>query len=454
MGRDTTILSHFPAFMRTGNSGKVMGDISTVLGGGLDERERRMTDILRSHRLLNARHELDLHRLAALLGLEAADFALIRKFYLSEVYGGRDKDSYKIYIDTLRKLIQRTVSVFTDGCGTVWSLLEGTSILLAAENMLDKSGNPVLDHPDVGITVDGVNRGGFIHRLAIKYKTVKNESLVDTKGSIYLIENPLFDKQSEEKERRQGDRFRITKGGFFDTTPAIKVTGVQKRTVYPQVINLTTQQGLGFLGTVMQGQTLLFTADGKALLDGLDVTDRCYYFEGALFDEQSSVASDISNQFVVVEPEGALQRKFPRPGLIPLSEITVPKLPLGESDWRFSVREGVFDGDAFNRCVFTLPEEAILLKALPASGKTQLCWQEHELYALTILIPDDLQALDDSLDDVDLTAWIHAGLERFRSAGIRVNVDYYSDEWILDHSVLRDTKSLTGSGIFFDGTVI
>ena len=440
--------------MRTGNSGKVMGDISTVLGGDLDERERRMTDILRSHRLLNARHDLDLHRLAALLGLEAADFALIRKFYLSEVYGGRDRDSYKIYVDTLRKLIQRTVSVFTDGCGTIWSLLEGTSILLAAETMLDKSGNPVLEHPDIGITVDDVNRGGFIHRLAIDYKTIESDSLVDKQGYIYLVENPLFEKQSEEKERRQCERFRITKGGFFDTTPAIKVIGVQKRTVYPQVINLTTQQGLGFLGTVMQGQTLLFTAEGKALLDGLDVTNRCYYFEGALFDEQSSAASEINDQFVVVEPAGALQRKFPRPSLIPLSEMSIPKLPLGESDWRFSVREGVFDGDAFNRCVFNLPQDEALLKALPASGKTQILWQEHELYALTILIPDELKSLDTYLDDVDLTAWIHAGLERFRGAGIRVNVDYYSDDWILDHSVLRDTNSLTGSGIFFNGTVI
>lgn len=454
MGRNTTLLSHFPAFMRTGNSGKVMGDISNVLGAELDDAERRMANILRSHRLLQAQHEIDLFRLAALLGLETADFALLRKFYLSEVFGGRDKDSYKIYIDLLRTLIQRTVKVFTDGCGTIWSLLEGTSILLGAETMLDTAGNPVLEHPDVGILVDGVDRGGFIHRLAINYKTIESDSLVDKQDYLYLVENPLFEKQSEEKERRQRERFRITKAGFFDTTPAVKIMGVNKRTVYPQIINVTTQQGIGFLGTVMQGQTLLFTQEGKAYLDGLNVTDRCYYFEGALFDEMSPAAAEINDRFVMVEPEGALQRKFPRPTLVPLSELSMPELPLGDSDWRFSVREGVFDGDAFNHCVFALPKNKLQLQSVPASGKTQILWQEHEPYALTILIPDDLQALDDFLEDVDLTSWIHAGLERFRSAGIRINIDYYSDEWILDHSVLRDTSILTGSGIFFDGTVI
>ncbi len=81
-------------------------------------------------------------------------------------------------------------------------------------------------------------------------------------------------------------------------------------------------------------------------------------------------------------------------------------------------------------------------------------WQEHEPFALTILIPDALEGLDDVLADVDLCAWLRAGLERFRGAGIRVNVEYYSEQWILDHSVLRSADALTGSGVFYDGTVI
>ena len=452
MGRATSILNKFPAFMRTDHSGKVMADISRVLGDSLDENERQMGDILRSHRLLQARHEIDLHRLAALLGLKAEDFALLRAFYVAEVFGKRNENSYAAYLKVLRALIQRTVNVFTEGCGTIWALLEGTSILLTAENILAADGKPVLEHPDVDIVVDGIYRGGFIHRLAINYKTMDGDTLQEKSGYIYLVENPLQQKTNEAKERRQGERFPVVKSGFFESKVSVKIKGVQDRTVLPQIINITTHQGIGFNGVIRQDQTLLFTADGKAFLDGLDVTERCYYFEGALFDEPNLAGQD--DVFVVVEPESALQRKFPRPVIMPLTEIKMPKLPMGDSNWRFTVRAGVFDGDAFNRCVFAFPEDPAELQAQPASGNVQLLWQEHELYAASILIPDDLQALDEFLDKVNLTAWIKTGLERFRAAGIRINVDYYSDDWIIDHSILRDTEALTGSGIFFDGTVI
>lgn len=454
MGRDVALIKHFPDFMRAGNPGKVLGKICRELGASLDESEGRMGDILRSHRIQQARHEVDLYRLAALFSLDPADFVLIRKFYLKAVFGGRDETGYNVYLDVLRDLISRTVKVFSNGCGTLWALLEGTSILLGAQTLYDENDTPIIEHPDIGITVNGEDWGGFIHRLAVRYRTVEDEDIVIKSGYIYLVENPFIDKSTDEIERRQRERFRIHKGGFFDTAPAVKVAGIKKRTVFPQIINITTRQGIGFLGTVAQGQVLLFTREGKGYLNGMDVTERCYYFEGALFDEDNLAPCDVQNPFVVVEPPGALQRKFPRPAIVPLSNIQMPKLPLGDSDWRFSVREGVFNGDAFNRCVFALPENETLLAALPASGKVQVQWLEHEPFALTILIPDALEGLDDVLADVDLRAWVQAGLERFRGAGIRVNVEYYSDQWILDHSVLRSADALTGSGIFYDGTVI
>jgi hypothetical protein len=457
MGRDRTILNHFPAFMRTDHSGKVMGKIVAVLGGNLDESERRMADILRSHRLLQARHEKDLHRLAALLGLTLADFALLHTFYMEQVFGSRDLASHTAYLKVLKTLIQRTVNLFTHGCGTIWSLLEGTCILLAGETLYTADGKRVLEHPDEDIWVDGVYRGGFIHRLAVGYKTIEGKEseakkLVDKQGYLYLVENPLMEKSSDMRDRRQGERFPVTKNGFFETRVAIRIVGIEKRTVFPRIINITTHQGIGFNGTITQGQTLLFTREGRAYLNGVDVTARCYAFEGGLFDEKK--VAGILDRFVVVAPEGALDRKFPRPFTMPLTRIDMPRIPLGESVWRFSVQEGVFDGDAFDRCVFALPTDPVDLNALTASGKVELLWDEHEPYSLTMLIPDDLKTLDVYLDSVDLTAWIRTGLERFRGAGIRVNVAYYSDEWIIDHSVLRDTLALTGKGVFFDGTVL
>lgn len=453
MGRGQTILTHFPGFMRTDHTGKVLGRISHVLGANLDECERKMGDVLRSHRLLQACHEIDLHRQAALSGLTPADFALCRTFYLSQVFGGRDHAGYRAYLKVLQTLIQRTVTLFTHGCGTVWSLLEGTSILLAARTLYTAEGIPVLEHPDSDIWVDGTYQGGFIHRLALNYKTMEDETLVDRSGYLYLVENPLMEKSSGMEERRQNERFPITQKGFSGTRTAIKIKGIQNRTVFPQIINTTTHQGIGFNGTLMEGETLLFTREGRASVNGLDVTGRCYWFEGALFDEETG-GGTLENQWVVIQPQGALYRSFPRPSIMPLTQIQMPQIPLGNSSWRFSVREGAFDGDAFDRCVFALPTDSATLNALPASAQVELLWDEHEPYAVTVLIPDDLKSLDAHLDSVDLTAWVRAGLERFRGAGIRVNVDYYSDDWIINHSVLRDTHGLTGKGIFFDGTVL
>jgi hypothetical protein len=221
------------------------------------------------------------------------------------------------------------------------------------------------------------------------------------------------------------------------------------------VINLTTRQGVGFDGVVTAGETLLFTRDGGVLLNGLDVTARCFSFEGALLDEDALAPADESNPFVVVEPPGALRRAFPRPTLTPPDQVGMPRLPLGRSDWRFSVREGAFDADRFNRCVLALPRDPSALSALPASGKLAIEWEEHAPFAATLLLPEALQALAPLLGaDTDLRDWIRAGLERFRGAGIRLAVDYYSEQWILDHSTLRDEDALTGRGVLFDGTVL
>ena len=454
MGRDVKLINYFPDFMRIAEPGKTLAFICQQLGNSLDENERLAREILRAHRIRQAPQEIDLLRLAALFGLQPADYALARKFYIEGVFGVRDDVGYQEYINVLRNLIERTIKVFGDGCGTLWALLEGTSILLGAETLYDEQGKPIVEHPDAGIVIDGENRGGFIHRLAVQYRTVEEDAIVSKQGYIYLVENPLADKSTEDVARRQAERFKVIKGGFFDSEAAVKITGVKQRTVFPQIINITTRQGIGFRGSLNENDVLLFSRDGKVFLNGADVTDRCYYFSGALFDEDVFAPGDPSHSFVLVEPPGSLQRNYPRPVITPLTELTMPDLPLGESQWRFSVREGAFDGDGFGECVFALPKLPVKLQALPASGKVQLQWQEHEPFAVSVLIPDALQSLDEALEDVDLLAWIRAGLERFRAAGIRLNVEYYSEQWVLDHSILRDASALTGSGVFYDGTVL
>lgn len=455
MGRATRVLGYFPCFMRAGESGKVLGHVAGELGAELDIGQRTAVAIQAAHALGRARDEIDLHRLAASLGLGQADLGVLRAYYDGGLFGPHDGTGYTLYTDRLRDIIARTARLYVDGCATIWALLEGASILLAAETPLDPRRRAFLEHPDRDLLENGGHRSGFIHRLVVRYRAPVSDGFEEHTDYLYLLENPLEDKAYGQADVRQRERVRVDKGGFFDGTAAVKVTGVAGRTVLPMVINVTTREGIGFDGAVTAGETLLFTREGEGFLNGLDVTARCFSFSGALMDEERFGASELERPFVVVEPPGALARAFPRPNIVAPVRIGMPRLPLGRSDWRFSVREGAFDADRFNRCVFALPGDPGALAALPPSGRLAIEWSEHAPFAATVLLPDALRGVAPLLgEDVDLRDWIRAGLERFRGSGIRLNVDYYSQEWILDHSMLRDADVLTGQGVLFDGTVL
>jgi hypothetical protein len=130
------------------------------------------------------------------------------------------------------------------------------------------------------------------------------------------------------------------------------------------------------------------------------------------------------------------------------------RLLLGETDWQFDVEEGAFDASAFDGCVFALPADAAAREALPPSAKVQLLWREHDPFAVRVLIPSGLQTLETLLlDGASLRTLVRAGLERFRAAGIRVEIDWFDDTWILDESVIRDHAAEAGLGVNFDSTI-
>jgi hypothetical protein len=69
-----------------------------------------------------------------------------------------------------------------------------------------------------------------------------------------------------------------------------------------------------------------------------------------------------------------------------------------------------------------------------------------------VLIPAELETLQPLIDG-DLPSLVRAGLERFRTAGIRLDVRYFDAGWVLDHSVLEDLDSPHGLGVDFDATI-
>jgi len=467
-GRSGKILSRFPAFMRALTPGKVLATVATTLGADMDEAERLLMRIQQSHRLAVAQEERDLLGLAGLCDLDEADFFIVDLLQARDYFAGqlparppgspvrsdqdRSQAAYDLFLGRLRANIGRAVAVLLEGCGTIWALLEGTAILLDADR-LDGTGSPdpaarIIQHLD-----DGLPHGGFVHRMAVGYHAWQPApppgAPLSSQGWIYLVENPLTDRSTNDTPRRQREAFRVSRGGFFDGQVAIQVTGVGGRTVRPMVINETDHEGFFYADVVQDGQKLVLTIDGKVLLDGTDVTAKAAFFTGALADTVAERRSRLApaDQLVspapsaaadnvadVVTPPGALDRAFPRADLTGPGSLPPMDLRLGESSWRFSVEEGAYDLSAYDQAVYAFPADD---GPVPPSGQVQLTWRENEPFAASVLIPPDLKGLEDAGLVTDLPTLVRAGLERYRAAGIRLDVSYFDQAWVLGHSVLE-----------------
>jgi hypothetical protein len=436
-GRPAKILARFPNFMRAEQPGKALGEVAVALGKDLDEAERMMTAIQQSHRLSAASEERDVLQLASLLGLERADFFILRKFYEKGFFRleiqkaateqEREERAYAAYLAELKDSVRRITSIMLDGCGTIHALLEGAAILVNADAV------GAVEHTDANEP-----QGGFIHRLPVSYPLVENGRRITRRGYISLVENPIVDRESEEMERRQRQYFRVRRRGFFDGNVTVLIRGTANRTVKPLIVNRSTHEGIGFRGVVADGQTLAFTPDGKARLDGQDVTKSCFYFRGALADDSTFESGAAKDALCVVKPQGSLSRNFPRPSIVTLAKLPLLMLRLGESIWRFSVEEGAYDASAFDEAVFALPVDDEARNNLPASGRVNLKWREHEPFSVLVLLPADLKALENSLlRELDLREMVRAGLERFRTAGVSVGVDYFDEKWIKDRNIIK-----------------
>jgi hypothetical protein len=466
-GRAGKILSRFPAFMRAPTPGKALAAVAAALGADMDEAERLLMRIQQSHRLAVAQEERDVLALAALCDLHEADFFMVELlhahgFFVDQLLRSRppgapalsDQDrcqgAYDLFLGRLRDGIGRSIAVLLEGCGTIWALLEGTAILLDADR-LDADGSPdptarIIQHLD-----DALPRGGFVHRTAVGWQPTPTSGVaLPSSGWVYLVENPLTDRSTNDTPRHQREAFRVNRGGFFDGQVAIQVTGIADRTVRPMVINETDHEGFFYADVVKDGQKLVLTTDGKVLLDGTDVTAKAAFFTGVLADAAAERRSRLApaappppappsaaadNVVDVVTPPGALDRTFPRPALTAVASLPPMDLRLGESYWRFSVEEGAYDLSAYDQAVYAFPENGNML--LPPSGKVQLTWKENEPFAASVLIPGELKPLEDAGVVKDLPTLVRAGLERYRAAGIRLDVSYFDQTWLLGHSVLE-----------------
>jgi hypothetical protein len=325
---------------------------------------------------------------------------------------------YGLLLAAMSASARRLAGIVLGGCGTVQALLEGAAALVGATPI-----DPVV-HPDA----DDVP-GGFLHRLPVRYRTIEGGKAVWKGGApgtppsglpyLELEENPLTPGQTPDAARVHKQVWKITRTGMFDVRPTIVVTGVPGgRTVRPLVLNETLHEGVGYLGTLAEGEALEFRPDGTAWKGTADVTKDCWWVEGAMHDDLDGGYGDPDEYGAVLRfcrscPAGALDRGFragDEEGPKALKRMT---LPLGTSTWRVSVEEGLYGATRFDGSVWDPTGLEV--------ARVQLKWLEHKPFAVVVRLPRDLRPI---LADGEVADGVARGLERIRAAGVELKVEY------------------------------
>lgn len=515
-GRSRKILSRFPAHLEADRPGKRLGEVAEALARDLDVLAAEMAAVRRSHRLGDADVLVDLLRLAALHGLGRAELPVVfdrfrlareRLAALDAARQGGDDEARSAAAEALlalwglaapaprltafapppedggepdpaaaaqrlsaaaverlsdrrrlaavRDRVAGIARLHTTGNGTVRTLIEATA------NSLDLDLVP-------RTLVHGSDR--FWHaalaRDRLRLAPPGGAELEAAEEPIGLEENPLGRQVTDRVGRRHGELFRVLRRGFDRVLLQVRVTGREDRSVGPLLVNRDEGRGVGFAGAVADGQTLVFTEEGRALLDGSDVTPFAYSFEGACFagDDASpekdfvfggpGIAGPARSRtalFATARPPGALdpQATFPHAG----DAVAVPGLEVGETRFAFFVQEahassagGGDGGPAEVRRVPPRPSVGFFDGSVFAAGseeprvaaEVELSWLEHEAYAVRVLIPPRFAAFDTA--EQPLAQRVAAALARFQPAGVAVRVETIDERWVLG------SGTLAGSG--------
>jgi hypothetical protein len=287
-------------------------------------------------------------------------------------------------------------------------------------------------------------------------------------------------------------RFHIQRRGFGRQLLQISVTGVGDKTVGPMLVNRDEGRGIGWSGNVPDGQTLEFTEEGRALLNGADVTAGSFSWQGACFamptlDSESGGDDNLVDKhefvfdgpnldaatkaraatFVVTSPPNALDRGavFPHSG----DPVSPPGVGVGRTRFAFFVQEAHLSGD-----VVVSPRTAVAFAgdrddpaavasvfamtppppdtAPPPAALIRLSWQEHEAYAARVWIPKRFATLDG--EGLPIKDRVAQALERFRPAGVALTVAYIDDAWVLGSGVLVGEPAFDPNLALIGGTVL
>jgi hypothetical protein len=215
--------------------------------------------------------------------------------------------------------------------------------------------------------------------------------------------------------------FPVMRRGFANERLHIEIQGMNGRTRNLQFVHRDEGRGLCFAGTVPDGSTLTIDEEGKFTLDGVDVDDRAFTWQGGCFGDSANPSnrdwcfggprlppgSHVAS-FATTTPPGSLDAGavFPH-----------PRVPL----------DGVGISIGLNRFAFFVQPVSGADPAQEVADIT-LSWIERQPYVFKLWIPKRFQALDAQQEETVLQK-LQRALERFRPMGVEAKPSYSDNEW-------------------------
>jgi hypothetical protein len=417
------ILKHFPSFHHTDNKRKLLYKVVAAIATPLEEMERQTIDVLRAHWVDTAEELDDLRKIASLYNIYCEDGESIEKF---------------------RERLKKTVALYLEGPGTARSLFEFSVLALKR----------------YGIDIERDNRG----KASIEQKVGGDafRSRVKVKGNaeyLEIKENPLKDKEYINRKIISGESWFLTNRDFNPVLPTIVITGVGERTINPLIINYTGKQVIGFRGVVPDGQELVFYPDGKAELNGAMSStayslEKVSFFDMAMFD-------DIATVFPFCEPSVTFNNIYfaegtEAPRFDQTTRLTMPALPVGQSEWCFRIEGAFFNISLHDRAAYIIPEQGGCLFdqdvfdnaffVLQASAALAMYGKERKRASFELSIPARLgtEEIAAAPPDADKTEAylkplkrVQKVIDRVKAGGIEGKVGYDGEGWTLGLSILR-----------------
>ena len=450
--RAIAVLDRFPRHIAASDPEKRFELVVGSLVESLEVLTRQAADVRRAHRLAEEPTVADLALLAGLHALRAPVYGPL----LERLKHQPEQPGYDAVLALRRAVVSGAIGAHGIGNATPHALLAAAAAYLGFR---------------VGTVVPTPGRWWTLAHC---------DDLLETHQDLLALEeNPFRHADLEPAPRPHGQRFRIVRGGLEDVDVTVRVLGVGARTVRPMVVDVLAGHGLVWEGSVPDGSELRFEASGAVTLDGDVVTGSAWEFHGAVFaDGRARLQGDfVFTDATAREHDGHFVTTAPRADALEAAAAfphgaatTGPlRLRLGQTYWAAFVRvdhtSTVTPGALAPRTKHARFDQAVLADSNGIDGPTAgdpsfrigFAWEEREPFAVRILLPRRLAAVDDDKGS-KLREPLRQLLDRHRAAGVDVRIEYADPRWTVGTGVVRDTEDdaigtvVAGTELWPDGT--